>query len=215
MSSGLMLARCRRAMAESWLPYLLNMDTDTTGCMLLTNRVISASFSLQSAGISNSQSFLLYLSLNINKILPLLKFLQVINIKVLRSWIPFTQNVHTTVEPRPKHTFTYLCILFTTSLGKFISNPLSLICRLQKKNNWQPISSIKTCCLFIILWDQNYTSFNEMTWWTYIPLAKVWWMEEWLKGLKEAVYVILYYCAIRSTLKFSIPTTSQFTDKAT
>lgn len=40
-------------------------------------------------------------------------------------------------------------------------------------------------------------------------------MEERLKGLKEAVYVILYYRAIRSTLKFSIPNTSQFTDKAT
>lgn len=65
------------------------------------------------------------------------------------------------------------------------------------------------------LWNKNYTTFDEMTRWTYIPLAKVWWMEERLKGLKETVYVILYNCAIRSTLKFSTHNVSQFTDKAT
>lgn len=38
-------------------------------------------------------------------------------------------------------------------------------------------------------------------------------MEEWLKGFKEIVYVILYNCVIRFILKFSIYNVLKFIDK--
>ena len=199
VSSGPSTERCWKAAAESWLPVLLNIASDTMGFMLSTNAVISSSVSLCESGTGVSQVFL-YLSLWQQDIQPHFT-------AETGSCQSFMSNWNRQNEKREaRNHYTYLWTLATTAYGSLAMNLFSFVCK-QPPNHW----IIPNECTSY--GDSSFPekdgphqgqakmgrNFIKLQFATYMPLSKVGRMVVRLQSLEHSVQIALYRTA--STLK--------------